>query len=192
MPRLPQTPAALPAPTEPAPTLADLLLGKGLPFEVDGVQFYLRQPTTEEYDDAMMLADLVRTSFLASPEMVELRRQPASDELLALVGELREKAKKAATQEEKIQLIRQAEELGKRTLADELAGRQASLKRDRYLTARLLCDADGKALCDTTTPEGVEAWERVPLRVKEAARPVIWKMITVMESLPFGWERQRS
>ena len=183
MTRLPKTPA-LPAPPAPDP-LADLLAGKGLPFDVDGVTFLIRQPTTEEYDDAMMLADLVRASFLASPEMADLKKQPASDDLLALAEELYAKAKETESQDEKQTLVRQAQELGRRTLADELAGRQASLKRDRWLTARLLCDADGNALFDTTKPDGIDAWEKLPLRVKEAARPVIWRLLTVIESLPF-------
>jgi ABC-type nitrate/sulfonate/bicarbonate transport system ATPase subunit len=81
--------------------------------------------------------------------------------------------------------------LDKRSLADELAGERALLARDRYLTQRLLQDEHGKPALDLRGPDFAQQWERLPLRVKDAARPAVWTVLGQVRQAPFSWERLR-
>ena len=60
-------------------TLTDIMDGQGAPFEAAGEPFIIRQPTTEEYDDALAIQNLVLRRTLALPEVAELRELPCSD-----------------------------------------------------------------------------------------------------------------
>jgi hypothetical protein len=159
-------------------SIASWLSGKGIPFDVVVAEidenghvaektrrFYIRQPTTAEYDDAMALYEYAERVY---------RENFAADLRGVYLDELRGTALE-------------------NTDAATLAARMyAALRRDRWLTARLLCDEEGRPVCNTETPEGVKAWDALPLRVKDAARPVIWEMLAIMQELPFGWERLKS
>lgn len=152
--------------------LADVLAAKPVPFDVlvyelpPGAsepravtkRYYLAWPTTAQYDDAQMLYEVTERAYLASGLLQDLRNVPASE----------------------IQHLNA--NLDQATL---LARVYAALKRDRWLVAQLLCDEQGRRLCDTSTPEGLQAWERLPLAVKDAARPVLWRMLDVIRDLPF-------
>lgn len=168
--------------------LADMLAGKGFRFEVamlvvddqgvvkPGVKtFYIRQPTTAEYDDAQMLYEQTDLVYRGSPLGQGLKGLPV-EELQALADSITDP--------------KQAKELRTMTADVYLARLDARLRRDRFLAVRLLCDENGP-LFDGDTPEGIAAWDALPMAVKEAARPVIWRMLEVVNQLPFGWERLR-
>lgn len=169
--------------------LADMLAGKGFRFDVamlvvddagqvkPGVKtFYIRQPTTVEYDDAQMLYDQTDLVYRASPLGQGVKG--------LLIEELRAAA-------DALSDPKQARELRAMTADVMLARLDARLRRDRFLSVRLLCDESGRQMFDGDTPEGIAAWDALPMAVKEAARPVIWRMLEVVKQLPFGWERLR-
>ncbi len=180
-------------PQESPLSLADILSGKGMPFEVDGRTFHIRQPTTEEYDDARLYEALVRKRLLAMPEIAELKKLPISDEyraaLEAYISWLEEQYESTDDQDRKETLASQIAAyrlmLDTYTLADEVAGQRAAVARDRYLTARLLCDADGNPMFDMNSPEDVKRWERLPMKIKDAARVAVHVMLEAVENAPF-------
>lgn len=172
--------------------------GLGESFEADGALYWIDQPTTEEYDDAMAIEQMVMAHWRGQPEMAALAEQPVSDGERSLYRSLIEDANRRASEARPGSATQQAaqEEAGRlqrtlaeRSLADEVAGRRALLARDRYLCQRLLCDADGQRLLDWRTPGGARqsaaAWERISLRVKNAARPAIWRVIAGVRAAPF-------
>lgn len=154
--------------------LADVLAAKPVPFDVlvyelpPGAnepravmkRYYLAWPTTAQYDDAQMLYEVAERAYLASDLLRDLRGAPAPE----------------------LQHLNLNADIDQATL---LARVYAALRRDRWLVAQLLCDEQGRRLCDTSTPEGLQAWERLPLAVKDAARPVLWRMLDVIRDLPF-------
>ena len=77
--------------------------------------------------------------------------------------------------------------LDSRTLADEIANERAILARDRWLTIHLLCDEHGRQLFDPDNVQSVAAWEKVPIRVKDAARPLVWEVLRLVVDAPFDW-----
>lgn len=169
--------------------LADMLAGKGFRFDVamlivdeagkvkPGVKtFYIRQPTTVEYDDAQMLYEQTDLVYRGSPLGQGVKGLPV-EELRAVADILTDP--------------KQARELRAVTADVYLARLDARLRRDRFLAVRLLCDENGRPMFDGDTPDGIAAWDALPMAVKEAARPVIWRMLEVVNQLPFGWERLR-
>ena len=136
-----------------------LLDGPGLAFEVDGVTFYIAAPTGEELDEASFIADLARERTLAMPEARELKDTPSdAPEIFA-------------------------------SKADELASRRAAMIRDRWLVARLLRDADGEPLFDPNDEVSAREFQSAKWqRVKDAARPVVWRVLGIIRTVPFGSE----
>lgn len=181
---MPYSLADLPKPDAP---LADWLAGKGIPFEFDGAAFFIRQPTTSEYDDAMLLYERAHGSYLMS----EIGREDAgTPSVTALrIAETMDAQAETASFVDALKLRDDAKRMRELTLAEQLARQYAALARDRWLTARLLCGPDGQAMFDTRTPDGVRRFDLCPLRLKDAARPYIWQMLEVVQTLPFGWER---
>lgn len=180
--------------------VSDLLSGRGLSVEVGGRTFWVRPPTPEEYDDALHLQNVVRKRLLQTPEIAELRSLPPSDEaratlLQAIADAEREYEALEATDPERELLARRLAALRtlqeKRTLADEVAEERAILARDRWLTLRLLTDEQGQPI---VPPEQIarDSWHRLPLAVREAARPLIWIMLRMIEELPFGSAQPRA
>lgn len=181
--------APLPAPGDWA-SIAELLAGAGFPFDVSLLEvqdsgliiptvkrYYIRQPTTAEFDDADSLYNQLERAYRRSELVQELRGQPVEEAqaLASITTDKREAARLLAL------------------TADVFVARtEAALKRDRWLTARLLCDEDGNQLADTTTPAGIAAWDAIPIPIKDAARPVIWRMLETVRQLPLGWERLKS
>lgn len=176
--------------------LSDILLGPGLPFDVDGKTFYVRAPSPEEYDDAMSLQAAVRKRALATPEIAVMRELPASDEAARMIKEaIAETEQEIADtdDEEKTGVLKRRldglrEVSAKRNLADEVAEERAILARDRWLTLRLLCDENSKPV----VPPGKvtrDSWALLPLQVRNAARPAIWIVLGMINDLPFGWDR---
>src|SRR5512136_655492 len=82
----------------PPTTLIAVMQGDMFPFEVDGVTFQIRQPTTEEYDDALNLQRLVYRSALAQPHIAALKEYPCTEAERANYERLLERI--AADQEE--------------------------------------------------------------------------------------------
>lgn len=176
--------------------LSDVLLGLGLPFDVDGKTFYLRAPSPEEYDDAMSLQAAVRKRALATPEIAEMRELPASDSAALLVDgaiaqaetELAELADEDDAKRDvltrRLDGLKQMRE--GRTLADEIAEERGILARDRWLALRLLSDETGKPLVPLSMVRR-DSWAQIPLRVRDAARPVLWELLGTINDLPFGW-----
>lgn len=181
-------------------SLVDVLDGKAVPFSVDGTTFLIRQPTTDEYDECIALQNLTIRRIMALPEIQDLRRVPCSDaerltyEAMIHAADMRFKeAEEGSLEKDTIaeQIVRLQRTLDNRTLADETASERGVLARDRWLTMRLICDEDGKPLFDTTKPSVADAWERLPLRVKEAARPAVWRVLGMVRDAPFSWEALR-
>lgn len=180
--------------------LTDIIEAIGMRFEVDGVAFQIRQPATEEYDDAIAMQRLVYRRTLALPEVKALEDQPCSDgereryeALIAATQQDFEEAEPGSARKDALaeDIARLERDLDKRTLAQEIASERAIMARDRWLCARLLCDGDGKPVFKTNDKSFPEQWERLPLRVKEAARPAIWAALGLVNAVPFSWETLR-
>lgn len=181
-------------------TLAEILDGKGVPFTVDGATFLVRPPTTEEYDDAIAMERLMRRRWLGDPALQAMKDEPCSQQERDLYEAMIKDADKRFRETEdgspekdalldRIAALQRT--LEKRTLADELAGERALLARDRYLTQRLLQDEHGKPALDLRAPDFAQQWERLPLRVKDAARPAVWTVLGQVRQAPFSWDRLR-
>jgi hypothetical protein len=178
-------------------TTEQILSTKGISFVADGKTFYVRPPTTEEYDDAFMMQRIVKRRLQAMPEFKEMQGMPGSDEsraALAAVIEstedefaLCEPGREKDALAEKLATYRRT--LEKRSLADELIDDRASLERDRYLSMHLLTDEDGVQLVNTTKPNCKQRWDRgVPMSIKNAIRPLIWVMLRMVDEAPFDWD----
>jgi hypothetical protein len=192
--------ATLPKSVAPETTLGAVMNGQPVPFEVDGQAFQVRQPTSEEYDDALNLQRLVYRTALAQPHIKALKQYQCTEaeranyeRLIERIAADREASenedKRAELAAERANLI---EDLATRTLAEETASEQAILKRDRYLVGLLLCDADGEPVFDTSAKNFAAQWERLALRVKDAARPAIWIALGMVREAPFSWDLLRA
>lgn len=182
-------------------TLTAALDSQGVPFAVAGETFYIRPPTTEEYDDATTIVSVVKQRFLASAEAASLGDAPCSaSEHRIIESYIQQTATRLADTEpdtpraklyaDRLKHWRQA--LTERTAAQEIADDRALLARDRWLCGRLLTDGQGKPVCGTPgTPEFAARWERLPLAIKDAARGAIWQALTLVEEAPFSWARLR-
>lgn len=181
-------------------SLVDVLDGKAVPFSVDGTTFLIRQPTTEEYDDAIALQNLVIRKTLALPEVRALKDVPCSDaerltyEAMIAAADMRfHEAEDGSLEKDALaeQIARLQRTIANRTLADETASERGVLARDRWLTMRLLCDEHGKPLFDTASPHVGAAWEALPMRIKNEARPAVWRVLGMVRDAPFSWEALR-
>ena len=184
----------------PPTSLSAIMQGDMFPFEVDGIAFQIRQPTTEEYDDALNLQRLVYRSALAQPHIAALKEYPCTEaeranyeRLLERITADQEEAenedKRRELEDEKVSLLA---DLESRTLAEETASEQAILKRDRWLTARLLCDADGVPVFKPNARDFAVQWERLSLKIKDTARPAIWIVLGMVREAPFSWDLLRA
>lgn len=181
-------------------SLADILDGKGAPFTVDGASFLIRPPTTEEYDDAMAIERMVKKRWLGDPALARLKDEPCSEEerasylgmIAATDKEFQEAEDGSATKNALLDRIASLQRaLEKRTMLDEVATERAILARDRYLVQRLLVDGAGKPVLDPRSPDFPEQWERLPLKVKNGARPAVWRVLGQVRQAPFSWELLR-
>lgn len=175
-------------------SLSEIMDGKGVPFVVGDRTLYIRQPTTEEYDDALWVQGVARRRALAQPDVAALKGTPISDaerelfeRMIAAAEEAFAIAEEGSPQKkamaERAAALRRV--LETRTMADEVAEERAILARDRFLALRLICDESGKQMFDPNKLEDRQRWERAPIRLKDAARRAIWEMLQVIESIPF-------
>jgi hypothetical protein len=177
-------------------TLSDVMGAQPVPFDVEGESFLIRHPSTEEYDDAISLLRLVQRRSMALPQVAELRDTPCSDferasyEALIAASEREFEEAEEGTPKKRAmadEVARLQNDLDKRTLADEISAERGVLARDRWLCARLLCDADGKPVFECNAKSFPEKWERLPMSVKDAARPAIWSVLGAVRRAPFSW-----
>lgn len=179
------------------PTLSEAMAGSRVPFSVRGTRYQIRQPTTEEYDDAMAVQRLWRAYWMAQPELQRLQELPCTDQEVSkyqimidqaqeLFEELQEGDPRKAEMAKYVVNLQAA--LEGRTLAQETAANRATLARDRWLCQRLLEDEQGQPMVDTSQgyEEAKAQWESIPLGVKNASRPAIWRVLAMVEEAPFG------
>lgn len=173
--------------------LSDVM--NGIPVKVPGSSFSLRWPEPEEYDDAAHIEKTMRRRLLATDEYKEMKDTPCSDQQRAELELMIEAAKigfETAVSEDAKEMYASRLAAYQRvletfTLADELAGDRAMTARDRWLTQRLLVDKDGAPHFGPDLDEKGfrERWRKLPQRVKDNARPVIWRIMSAVESAPF-------
>lgn len=201
--------AGLTTPAE--PSMARLLEGNGLRFEVNGQTFVIRQPLPAEYDEVMEDQRIAKMRALVDPRLRGLEKAPVTPERQAMYAELIETARAALTTagglEKKALQERIASYERQRDrdhAANELSDIQAALVRDRKLTFFLLCDEEGRSLMvdaarlakapharpDPNDPGDVQRFQGVPIPVLEGARATIWLMLRLVENLPFDSARR--
>lgn len=204
-----EAPAGLTTPAE--PSMARLLEGNGLRFEVNGQTFVIRQPLPAEYDEVMEDQRIAKVRALADPRLQGLEKAPVTPERQAMYAGLIETARVALTMagglEKKALQERIASYERQRDrdhAANELSDIQAALVRDRKLTFFLLCDEEGRSLMvdaarlakapharpDPNDPGDVQRFQGVPIPVLEGARATIWLMLRLVENLPFDSARR--
>lgn len=175
--------------------------GEPLSFEMDGVKYAIRQMSTEEYDDAFHLQSMVHKRLLQMPEISELRSLPCSSEETEVLRALAERLEQqiadlpdAGPQRESLRdrLFYVQKIMRNRTLADEIAQERAILARDRFLTMHLLLDSEGSPYFDLHASDLKQRWEQLSMRVKNAARPIIWVAIQIVESAPLSGQPRAS
>lgn len=178
-------------------TLTDAVGNPLLPLDVEDKHYFIRQPAPEEYDDASNLQTFTYRKTLTLPHIQDVADTPCSAGERALFERIiadtqarfdaldpeTQGAQKQALAEE---LARLQMTLDGRTLAQETAWDQAILARDRWLTMRLLCDEHGKPYFDTRAKDFPAKWAKLPLKVKDAARPVIWHAWALVSEAPFS------
>lgn len=171
------------------------LQGEPIWFDVDGTRWGIRHPSTEEYDDAVNIQNIVRRRTLLAYEVQELHGQPCSDDeratFEALIRATQDRIKSSAhgSLEQRNLLARLArlqKMLAERTLADEIADERALVARDRYLTMRLLVDEHGQQVFNIYDPSVKVAWDKFPMKVKNAARSAVWLVMQIIENIPLA------
>lgn len=168
-----------------------------LPFEVDGKTFHIRQPMPEEYDDGEMLKTLIYQKTLQEDYVQDVAATPCSDGEKALFemvikdtqarfDALVDADNSALKDQLAVEIARLRNEITDRTLAQEFASDKATLTRDRWLTMRLLCDADGKPIFTITDKDLATQWAKFPIKIKDAARTLIWRALALVREAPFS------
>lgn len=168
-------------------TVQQILDGTPLTFEFGGRKFMLRQPTTAEYDDAQGIYDAAAARWRRMTEIQALANVPAED-IAMFERAIEHLATELAAEEDtrkqdhiKARLSSMRREIEHRTALDESVADRALTARDRYLTKVLLCDDQGKALCVSD-----DAWERLPISLKNTARAHVWAVWRMVESVPLS------
>lgn len=166
--------------------IADIIAGKGMSFQVGERTFYVRPPTVLEYDQGEYLERLATATAYSMPDVKALQAMPVSPEYAAVIREaiadLRKRLHKA-DDGDKVAIKKRINELGRRNRADELAEEWGRNTRDRYLVMACLQDADGKQVF----PDEGAMNQPGARRLMDAARPVLWAVMAVANSVPFGW-----
>jgi len=176
-------------------TLTDAVGRDLLDFEIDGKKFFVRQPSPEEYDDADALKTLTYNRTLEQDYVKDVADMPCSTgerALFQMVLETTQEKFEHANGDDQMlkdslsaEIVRLQGEIETRTLAQEFASDKATLTRDRWLTMRLLCNDTGKAVFNVRAKDFETQWTKFPIKVKDAARPVIWRALTLVREAPF-------
>jgi len=178
-------------------SIPKVLSGEMIPFEANGTKYWIRQPLTEDLDEAEFIQRLIEKRTLLRPEVAELCAYPCTPEartgfefeiqkLETLYRDLDPKEVQRLSN-----LARRIADFRRRVesynLGQELADERSILARDRFLCIILLCnEAGSQVIGDTSTKEGLQQWEDLDRSVKERARPAIWKVMRLVDELPFG------
>jgi hypothetical protein len=168
-------------------SIQEIVDGTPVAFEHQGQTYQVRQPTTSEYDDAQALYDAAATRWRNMAEIAALAAVPPTDLALferaiqQLSQKLAEEADERKREHITARLASMRREVEHRTAQDESVVERALLARDRYLTQALLCDNQGKTLCPDR-----DAFERLPMSLKNAARPHVWRVWRMVERVPFS------
>lgn len=180
-----------------SPDIPQVVSGEPIPFEVGGRTFYIRQPRTDEIDESSFVQDVVRATALQREEVEYFKTFPCSEDcrqsfeeeikiLDLLFRRLDPKSETTRRQAISQRIVALQTRLSKYTRADEFADGYAALCRDRYLAFVLLCDSEGRQMfTDPSNSDQVTVWEMIPLPIKDAARPAIWRALRLIEDLPF-------
>lgn len=175
-------------------TLDAIAQGCVLWFKAGSETYYLRPPTTEQYDEATGVERVATVLFRSREDVSRLAEFPPSlddvvlrtrelkryEELFAEAADGSTKKELAADMIAALQVL-----LSNRTRADQEAETRAMLKRDRYLVMVCLCDVNGKRTFANGSADSVDQWEGFSLGVKDAARSHIWRILRAMKMLPF-------
>lgn len=154
---------------------------------------FLRIPTTEQIDEARYIERVTRRSYKARAEMEHLATLPVSPLKQAQYKrEIADWQRRFDEQEDGSTLKDEAadmltflqETLDHLTLADEECDRMASLARDRYLCFACLADEHGSRRFAGKLEDST-AWEAIPMRVKDAARVPLQRVLEALVLLPF-------
>lgn len=190
-----QPPAANPpqAPQPIALTVRQALAGKGVPFELEGRRFLIRQPAPEEYDDAMWQYRVARRLALAVANATGLASitvplpdvQAVIDVMQAAIDATPSEEERANLRERLALFRRQARSM---TMAEASANERANDAQMRRLIALLLCYEDGSQVIeDPDGEDGERQFALLPLPLLRAARTAVQEMLDALERLPFGW-----
>jgi len=169
-----------------------VLSGAPLPFAVGGQRFYIRQPYDHEIDDARAVQKAYELLWRSRPEVRALEDVPADaaelagfDRAIAAAKDLLKAAEGPAAEalKRRISALKRRREAW--SAADQVATDRGLLARDRWLLPRLLLNQDGDPVADPQAPEFADVWQRVPLAVKDGARPGIWQALRLVEDVRF-------
>lgn len=158
--------------------------------------FYLRPPDTAELDDANTTLRLARAKFVAryADDLAEI---PASEADIAALNKALVQAEKRFDDAEdgsvaklraSYQVASLQRNLEDRTQLDEQADEVALLARDRELVFVMSCDEKGKSLFRAGSPKTVKRWHQLTIRVKDRARPGVWRILEALDNVPFASE----
>lgn len=146
-----------------------------------GFTWFIKQPTDWLLDMAHAVRESAEAQILALPEMQAARELLPSDEwqqtqraaierTRARIAELQ--AIEARTPEDELELANTIEhetlliQPEKYSRAQEIANKHGAKAFRSWLAPRLVVDAKGKTLCDPSTAEGRERWERLGSTVR--------------------------
>lgn len=177
--------------------LSDIYGRNLIPFEVEGQKFFVRQPTPDEYDDGEALKTLTYNKVIQQDYVQEVANLPCSQGEKALfqlvLKDTKERFDRLGDAENaflKEQLAREMarleSDIASRTLAEEYASDKATLVRDRWLTMRLLCREDGRPVFNLLAKDFATRWALLSVKIKDAARPAIWRALQLVREAPFS------
>ena len=189
-------PAPQPVTQPPAPialTVQQALAGKGIPFELDGRRFLIRQPAPEEYDDAIWQYRVVRRLALAAAQGMGLAAlsvplpevQTVIDSLQSAIDASPDEDEQKALKDRLAAFRKLARNM---TMAEVSANERANDAQMRRLVSLLLCYEDGQPVIpEPDTPDGERAFALLPLPLLRAAKTAVQEMLDAIERLPFEW-----
>lgn len=186
------TPALPPVPAPLALSLSQALAGRGVAFRVGDHHFVIRQPTPDEYDDAIWTYRVARRLALAQAQQMGLSALdvPPPD-LAAAVATLQRERDASPDDEERKALDERLRALRRiaetLTLAEVSANERANDAQMRRLVYLLLCYEDGSQVIDAPdTQAGDQQFGLLPLPVVRAAKAATQEMLDAIERLPFA------
>jgi len=156
--------------------------------------FYLRPPNTAELDDANTTLRLARAKFVDryADDLIDI--PPSDADIKALERALTTAEERFADAEDgsvaklraSYQVASLQRNLEDRTQLDEQADEVALLARDRELAFVMFCNDKGNSLFIARLEDTVKRWHQLSIRVKDRARPGIWRVLEALDNVPFA------